>query len=573
MEFSPTKEQSDIINADLSPQCVIACPGSGKTATAVRRLLEIRKRLSKSRGHMALFSYSNVAVETFRQKYRELSIGMPTWANRVLIETADSFLTTYILRPHGVRVMEASWVPFFVTGNEPFLNGARIYDGKYPHNISELRIRWLDSGDFEYSVQSEGRPPIVVEREIARTAIRKVGRMGAYTYELARYWSMLTLARERPLLEALARRFPHLLVDEAQDIVPLHGILISLLASRGTVVSLIGDPNQGIYDFAGADGTYLRDYATANGTVSFPLSQNRRSMGAIVMASNSFAATVSTPFRTECDRTHGCFYLRYDESNLEDALATFKVILESNRYSFSEGIVLSRATSVVDRLRGSAGIVGQGATEKFARAALARDRALDMATSFENAVVGLLKLLATPGNSLHRDLLDTSSVGDVRALRRLLWGFVRNAATGLPDARLPAKSKWHSELKKRLAKLLDQIESETAYRRSATWSNNVTLAKVGNEPMWKTDLAQVDANAIRIDTVHQAKGEGIPAVFFLARTADLNKLLGGMGTEEGRIGYVAVTRAENLLIIAVPSSASKTLVEGLEAKGCLPWPH
>ncbi|MEC5407589.1 3'-5' exonuclease [Paraburkholderia sp. MPAMCS5] len=94
---------------------------------------------------------------------------------------------------------------------------------------------------------------------------------------------------------------------------------------------------------------------------------------------------------------------------------------------------------------------------------------------------------------------------------------------------------------------------------------------MSDEPLWKTDLAQGDGTKIRVDTVHQAKGEGIPAVLFAARTADLNKLLGGMHTEDGRIGYVAATRAEDLLIVGVPNTTPKKVVKELEKRGVLQW--
>jgi superfamily I DNA/RNA helicase len=168
-------------------------------------------------------------------------------------------------------------------------------------------------------------------------------------------------------------------------------------------------------------------------------------------------------------------------------------------------------------------------------------------------------------------MLDASAPGEAKALRRLLWRFVRSSEDGLPDTQLPGKKKWHPELKKRLTLLLDDIETQTNYRRSDTWTSNLTVAKLNDEPLWKTDFAHVDDAAIRVDTVHQAKGEGIPAVLFVARTADLNKLLGGIHTEEGRIGYVAVTRAADLLIFGVPGTTSKKAVAELEARGVLPW--
>ena len=83
-------EQLQIIGASLAPMSVIACAGSGKTFTAVRRLAEMRRQLGDHRGRVALLSFSNVAVETFRQEYQQLTQGAPVGASHV---AADRKLT------------------------------------------------------------------------------------------------------------------------------------------------------------------------------------------------------------------------------------------------------------------------------------------------------------------------------------------------------------------------------------------------------------------------------------------------------------------------------------------------
>lgn len=45
------------------------------------------------------------------------------------------------------------------------------------------------------------------------------------------------------------------------------------------------------------------------------------------------------------------------------------------------------------------------------------------------------------------------------------------------------------------------------------------------------------------------------------------ELLEGTASEAGRIGYVAVTRARNLFVLAIPENAIKALVPKLEAIG------
>jgi len=55
--------------------------------------------------------------------------------------------------------------------------------------------------------------------------------------------------------------------------------------------------------------------------------------------------------------------------------------------------------------------------------------------------------------------------------------------------------------------------------------------------------------------VHKAKGESLDAVLYMATREHVEAMLDGVATEVGRIGYVAVTRAKNLLWLGVPAAA------------------
>ena len=116
-------EQLAIIDAPLEPLSVVACAGSGKTRTAVERLADIRRRLGDHRGRVALLSFSNVAVDTFRQSYQTLLQGIPSGMarDRVDIDTLDGFITSHVLRPHAYRTMGCDRTPFLIAGTEPFL--------------------------------------------------------------------------------------------------------------------------------------------------------------------------------------------------------------------------------------------------------------------------------------------------------------------------------------------------------------------------------------------------------------------------------------------------------------------
>jgi DNA helicase-2/ATP-dependent DNA helicase PcrA len=96
----------------------------------------------------------------------------------------------------------------------------------------------------------------------------------------------LELLRERPDLCAFYReRFRWISIDEYQDVDPLQYALIRLLAPPGANLCAIGDPDQSIYGFRGADvGFFLRFREDWPGTRVVHLTRNYRSTRTVVEA-------------------------------------------------------------------------------------------------------------------------------------------------------------------------------------------------------------------------------------------------------------------------------------------------
>jgi superfamily I DNA/RNA helicase len=70
-----------------------------------------------------------------------------------------------------------------------------------------------------------------------------------------------------------------------------------------------------------------------------------------------------------------------------------------------------------------------------------------------------------------------------------------------------------------------------------------------------------------VSTVHKVKGQSLEAVLYVAKKGHVRALLDGTRTEDGRIGYVAVTRARNLFVLAVPETGLSEFEIELQAKG------
>lgn len=523
-----------------------------------------------SRGHVALLSFSNVAVDTFRDEYRKLR-GRDGDSDRVVIQTVDSFITNYILKPHGARAMGCARAPFLVQGGEQFLAGFRFgTEPKNPIGIEELALDLEDGKAAIHRRFKNGGSKRLdqANTKLAIEQILKLGKSGGYTYAAGRVWARRLLRIEPRITVALARRFPHILVDEAQDIGRYEGALLDMLSAEGSTISLVGDFHQSIYGFNFATGGYLSNFANNADVLELPLTQNRRSLECIVNAANSLSGAASKHFRTPPARPTGAYFWTYDVKALPQFMSSWVTALNAAGYSVGDAVVLCRGGGLLAKLSTESNQVGQSAAKHFATAAIEREQAADISKVLEHCAKGVMAIVSGLPDSFVADLKSMRGDAHMKTLRRLLWPLIRTPATGIPRATLSARTGWLKQLKENLNAWLTLVEQKTPFKREPTWINRVTtteLPKTG--PLIAIDFGQNDWSALRRGTVHSAKGEGFPAVMYLADKDDLKALVGGTGGEEGRIGFVAATRARDLLVVAIPKGTHADVIDLLTAHG------
>ena len=558
-------KQRQIVELPLGQVCCTACAGSGKTRTAVHRLWEVRQKLQDRHGIVALLSFSNVAVETFRKDYYALSEtrGGPH-ASGVEISTVDAFITANILRPHAHRTMGAARTAYLVHGREPFLANYKVSDGQQPHSIVDLNIRRVGNA-FTYSA-TYGYGSRAIDEAEAQKAIVKFGKTGAYTHTLGRYWAIQTLLDQPFILRALARRYPHIIVDEAQDIGAEHEVILEALRKAGVNLSPIGDVNQGIFEFAGADGKYLAGFGGNVGVTSRELTENYRSAPDIVAVANKLTGRNDVAMRAKPPQLSGAIIVPYKEKDL--LLAAFHGLLGQANVTADRAAIICRGTDTVAAWRGAAETQGQGTLRSFAEACIERDRHGDLRRAFEHLCHGVVALLEPDhGNLLSLMSLSTAS-STVRRAKHLIWAFMRDPAVGLPSSALPAAKEWHPALLARVKILLGKLESECELKSITTIGNKLAKKKLTDSPLHLAVTGEGGAlPKCRVSTVHHVKGESIDAVMYVATKRNVRDLLDGTGNEEGRIGYVALTRACDLFILAVPEDALPDFEAELLAKG------
>lgn len=551
-----SEEQRAVVDAPIGPLSVIACAGSGKTRTAVHRLVEIRRRLGEQRGRVALLSFSNVAVDTFRDNYRHLAQTLPATAgrDRVDIDTLDAFITTHVLRPHAHRTMSAQQTAYLVSGSEPFLAGFTFRTQQFPQNITMMRVGFRNGNfHFFYNVHNQS---VALNTSTALNIVERLGRTGAYTHDLGRYWCHRVLREQPALLRALVRRYPHVLIDESQDIGPCHQAILDMLADAGMEISLIGDPNQGIYEFSGADGRFLAEYGNRAGVSSFSLTKNYRSVPAILALANQLSNRNDTHDRDAPDTVHGAFFTSYRTNDRDQLIETFEATVAAAGLDPSRCAILCRAVKLADELSGANSPVGRGLVKEFALASILRDKRRDYKRSFEALARCIVSLLDNPPENLLAALLSPARYPEMRLLRRRLWQFVRDPDTGLPPSTLLADTEWLPLVLDRVRELLATLQGEFGLTPVNGLGTKLTRRDLPHASLVAADDLGTQRNTrIRVDTVHKAKGESLDAVLYMAKREHVEAMLDGVTTEVGRIGYVAVTRAKNLLWLGVPAAA------------------
>lgn len=544
---------------------MVACAGSGKTFTAVRRLGAVRSLINAGRGHTALLSFSNAAVEVFGQRFSE-GIGpkSPAPRSRICIETFDSFITSKILRPHAHRTMNCTCTPYLLTGGEAFLANPKFRfwpkEGKYPLEIYRVQVE-CKSGKIEFSSQFQ-KSTIPIANGAATTA--RLGEIGAYTHALGRYWAFEVLHREPVILAALAHRYPQIIVDEAQDLGSIHIAILEMLTKAGSQVTLVGDPNQAIFEFCGADGAYLKDYPTKVGVLRKELTINRRSVPRIVVAANCLAKREDKASRDEPPTENGAYFVPYEKGDEARLIEAFQSAVIAAGLRLGNSAILCRAVDRKMTLRNFGAGCGQGATKQFAAAAMARDSASDYQEAFRTAAKAIITLLKDPPYDLYTKMVDTSRNPDLREIRKAVWAFTRDPNTGLPSAALKVESEWHPLLVKRVRALLEEVERKSAYKPTENIGQRLAKAKLPDGPMLDTKVKKSAIDpALRVETVHGVKGESLDAVLYLATKEHLKAMLSGTGTEVGRIGYVALTRARDLFWLGISKADASVCRDSL----------
>lgn len=226
-----------------------------------------------------------------------------------------------------------------------------------------------------------------------------------------------------------------------------------------------------------------------------------------------------------------------------------------------DAVILCRGADRAAIIAGKTAPPGQGMVKVLAEASLLRDQHSNYHGCFKLVCRAIINLLEDVPHGLSSGLQGLSHDDEMKGLKRLLWCFSRSADVGLPSSSLTAKTDWHTKLLTNVKALLAEIEKQYGYKIAGTLGTKLRKNSLPDLPLASAVVTQV--HGFRVETVHQVKGESIGAVMYLAKKPHIEAFLSGTSDEEGRIGYVAITRAKNLFWLAVPQSCLEELRDNL----------
>src|ERR1022692_1502727 len=266
---------------------VLAGPGSGKTKTLTIKMARMLAEDVQAPRGIACITYNAECAGELKRRLERLAVHE---SRNVYVGTIHSFCLKNVVLPYG-RLAGLD-IPDNVTVALPS-DQTRLFEAAFdvvmgPHaspgnwrvDFDKYRRTHLDRDTPAWRNDNEYLAPMI---EAYDASLRREHLIDFDDMVLLG----LRLIEDNPWVSRCIRaRFPILVVDEYQDLgLPLHRIVKALCFGGGVRLLAVGDPDQSIYGFTGANPDLLKNLSEAPDVESVQLRFNYRSGQRIIDAS------------------------------------------------------------------------------------------------------------------------------------------------------------------------------------------------------------------------------------------------------------------------------------------------
>ena len=265
---------------------ILAGAGSGKTRTITYRIAHMIENIGISPYSILAVTFTNKAAKEMRERVEDL---VGDIAKACTISTFHSF-GMRLLRMYAKEVGYNSNFTIYDTddqkrivkailkGQNISLNGVKLTERDIISMISKIKeeIKTLD----EYSIMNK---QIVEVYDKYNRVLLESNAMDFSDILLNTY----KLLQKPEILEKVQNKYKYIMIDEYQDTNNLQYKIIDLIARKSSNLCVVGDENQSIYGFRGANILNILNFETNyNNAKIIKLEENYRSTTTILDAAN-----------------------------------------------------------------------------------------------------------------------------------------------------------------------------------------------------------------------------------------------------------------------------------------------
>ena len=296
------QNQREAVLYGNGPLLVLAGAGSGKTSTMTYRIAHLIAERNVPASAILGLSFTNKAATELKERViRLVSEAAGFGATRNIMISTFHSLCVRILRAHGAKLgFQRDFTILDQSDQQDTLKqimrNIKIDDRKFDLNsilfeIGQAKSRFLSPDAAQGFFLDSGRLGPDYAIAAASSYIHYQSQLkaqNAMDFDDLLFNAVALLEKHEEVREHYNQRFRYILVDEYQDTNPAQFRLLRLLTQRQQNLCVVGDDDQSIYAWRGADPTHILEFAQHfRGAKTITLDQNYRSTMTILEAANA----------------------------------------------------------------------------------------------------------------------------------------------------------------------------------------------------------------------------------------------------------------------------------------------
>lgn len=601
-------EQQNAVKATDGPLLLMAGAGSGKTRVLTHRIayLIVEKRVNPY--NILAITFTNKAAREMKERIAKMMGGA---AEEIWISTFHSMCVRILRRDIDRMGFNRNFTILDTTDQQSVIKGILKNKNLDPKkndprailgSISSAKNELISPEEYEKAAGGYFEQTV---SEIYKEYQKQLRKNQALDFDDLIMMTIQLFQRVPEVLEYYQRKFQYIHVDEYQDTNRAQYMLVKMLASRFRNLCVVGDSDQSIYKWRGADIanilSFEKDYPNATAIL---LEQNYRSTKRILLAANKVIENNLNRKKknlwTENPEGNKLVYYRADSEQGEAQFVAGKIkeITRDKNYQLNDIAILYRTNAqsrVMEEvlLKSNIDYSIVGGTKFYDRKEIKDMLAYLRLISNPDDDISLRRVINVPkrgiGSSSVDKIADFAAMHDMSLNQALESVELLGLSPKITKAAAQFRDLIHNYTNMQeflsVTELVEEVLDKSGYREMLKAEKSIeaqsrlenleellSVTKSFEDSSedrslvaFLTDLALVadidsldddgeKADAITLMTLHSAKGLEFPVVFLIGMEEGVfphsrSLMEEAEMEEERRLAYVGITRAEQTLFL------------------------